>query len=211
MKLFPFIFIISSCLLVSSKKNCSKSFCRDDWRSVGRFCLKFDRPVKYFSEANELCKSYAGLNSNLFSKSLLIDTELQDLVNIIHDVYPTKRSHTFWVIINNILNSSLTRYKCKSWTKIRVSPNFFYVFKNNGKMYIFGKDPNQIEFTTYTDFNDYSCISPEFCGGQCIGNRKYSNMLFMVTDGSFCLKNAPDGNSEYPVICQYVRYENSLF
>ena len=64
---------------------------------------------------------------------------------------------------------------------------------------------NQIEFTTYSDLMDYSCLSPEFCGGQCIGKRKYSNMIFTVTGNTYCLKNAPDGVAEYPVICQYVR------
>jgi hypothetical protein len=80
-------------------------------------------------------------------------------------------------------------------------------------MYIFGKDPNQIEFMTYTDFSDFSCISSEFCGGKCISKRKYSDMLFTVSDGSYCLKNAPDGHALIPVICQYVRnfYLISIF
>ena len=73
-------------------------------------------------------------------------------------------------------------------------------------MYIFGNDPNQIEFVTYADLTDFSCLSSEFCGGRCISKRKYSNMLLIVTGSSRpCLKNAPDGQSSIPVICQYVK------
>ena len=92
-----FLFIITIKTVINAN-NCSTSYCRDGWRPVGRFCIKFNKAVKYFSEANESCKNYAGFNSKLFSKSTFLDSELKILVNEINEEYPHKKSHVFWVI-----------------------------------------------------------------------------------------------------------------
>jgi hypothetical protein len=95
--LLLYLFTYYTVLTVLNASNCSNSFCKDDWRPVGRFCIKFNEPVRYFSEANEICKNYAGLSSNLFGKSTFLDSELRILVNEINQEYPTKKSHVFWV------------------------------------------------------------------------------------------------------------------
>ncbi len=82
----------------------------------------------------------------------------------------------------------------------------FFFTQNNGKMYIFDRNDINITFMAYDNFHDFSCISSEFCDGRCIGKRKFSNIIFNVFGDSHCLSNAPDGEIEYPLICQYVRF-----
>ena len=96
MKLLFFILTVSLQLIFGSEENCTENLCKENWLSVGRYCIKFNKAVKYFSDAHNLCKSF-GLNSNIFSKSSFVESELQILIKEINKQYPNKPSHSFWV------------------------------------------------------------------------------------------------------------------
>jgi hypothetical protein len=89
-----FLIIIQQSIIVLSLKNCPNEPCKEGWQPIGRYCLKFFKPVSFFSEADDTCKTDG---SNILSKSSLIDSELIDLKKEINKRYSIMERHSFWV------------------------------------------------------------------------------------------------------------------